>query len=84
MGEGRLVNLACGYGHPAEVMDTSFALQALCLLHLKESKERLGNAVHPVPKEIDDRVAEIKLAAAGLSIDALSSDQEKYIQSWVV
>ncbi|MDR0469370.1 MAG: adenosylhomocysteinase [Peptococcaceae bacterium] len=84
MGEGRLVNLACGYGHPAEVMDTSFALQALCLLYLKEHNGKLENDVLPVPKGIDDRIAGIKLSAAGLSIDTLSPEQEKYRQSWVV
>ena len=84
LGEGRLVNLACGFGHPAEVMDTSFAVQALALLDMKEKKGKLENAVLPVPAEIDTRIAEIKLAAAGLSIDRLSPGQEKYRDSWVI
>jgi adenosylhomocysteinase len=84
MGEGRLVNLACGQGHPAEVMDTSFALQALSLLDMKQKKALLKNSVLPVPAEIDIRIAEIKLARAGLSIDRLSAEQEKYKASWVV
>ena len=84
MGEGRLVNLACGFGHPAEVMDTSFAVQALSLLALKENKGKLANAVLPVPPEIDARIAELKLASAGLCIDRLSTEQEDYKESWIV
>ncbi|MCL1805284.1 MAG: adenosylhomocysteinase [Clostridiales bacterium] len=84
LGEGRLVNLACGYGHPAEVMDTSFAVQALSLLDMKQNKGKMANDVIPVPAEIDRRIAEIKLAGAGLAIDSLSGEQEKYRESWVV
>ncbi|MCL2121146.1 MAG: adenosylhomocysteinase [Clostridiales bacterium] len=84
MGEGRLVNLACGFGHPAEVMDSSFAVQALTLLHLIRHQGALTNAVLPVPEEIDVRIAEIKLASAGLSIDCLTTEQEKYKESWII
>ena len=84
MGEGRLVNLACGFGHPAEVMDSSFAVQALSLLHLKENKGKLKNTLLPVPEEIDRKIAEIKLSAAGLHIDCLTPEQEKYRESWII
>jgi adenosylhomocysteinase len=84
MGEGRLVNLACGFGHPAEVMDSSFAVQALTLLHLKENQGTLQPGLLPVPEWIDTRIAEIKLASAGLSIDRLTPEQEKYRESWVI
>jgi len=84
MGEGRLVNLACGNGHPAEVMDSSFAVQALCLLSLKENKDKLKNAVLAVPAEIDQRIANIKLHTAGLEIDTLTPEQEQYRQSWII
>ncbi len=84
LGEGRLVNLTCGFGHPAEVMDTSFAAQALSLLYLKENQGKLPKAVLPVPEAIDSRIAEHKLAAAGLSIDRLTKEQKEYQESWVV
>jgi adenosylhomocysteinase len=84
MGEGRLVNLACGFGHPAEVMDTSFAVQALSLLDLKNNKGKLESSVLDVPDEIDVRIAEIMLASAGLSIDKLTPEQEQYKESWII
>jgi adenosylhomocysteinase len=84
LGEGRLVNLACGFGHPVEVMDTSFAAQALSLLYLKENKGKLAKAVLPVPAEIDSRIAGHKLAAAGFAVDRLSKAQKEYRESWVV
>ena len=84
MGEGRLVNLACGFGHPAEVMDSSFAVQALSLLYLKNNRGRLENDVLPVPAEIDQEIAEIKLACAGLTVDKLTPEQEKYRESWII
>lgn len=84
LGEGRLVNLTCGLGHPAEVMDTSFATQALSLLYLKENQGRLPKAVLPVPAAIDNQIAEYKLAAAGFSIDRLTKEQKEYQESWVV
>lgn len=83
LGEGRLVNLAAGDGHPAEIMDLTFALQALSLVHILEHPE-LANAVHTVPKSIDQRVSALKLAALGLSIDELSAEQVQYLNSWQI
>ena len=77
--EGRLVNLAAGDGHPAEIMDLSFALQALSLKYLVDNKGKLDNKVYNVPKEIDDYVAKLKLQALGIEIDALSDEQQKYM-----
>ncbi|MDI6811960.1 MAG: adenosylhomocysteinase [Desulfitobacteriaceae bacterium] len=82
LAEGRLVNLAAGDGHPAEVMDMTFALQALSLRYLVEHTGDLGNHVYSVPTEIDRRVAKLRLASLGLSIDSLSEDQEKYLAAW--
>ncbi len=78
LGEGRLVNLVLGDGHPVEIMDISFALQALTLRHVVES-EPLPPALYPVPREIDDRVARMKLSALGVTIDALTEEQEGYL-----
>lgn len=77
--EGRLVNLAAGDGHPAEIMDLSFALQALSLKYLVDNKGKLDNKVYNVPKELDDYVAKLKLKALGIDIDALTDDQQKYM-----
>lgn len=84
MGEGRLVNLACGIGHPAEVMDTSFATQALTLAHLVREKGKLPLGLIPVPQWIDDTVAELKLKVEGISIDHLTQKQEQYRNSWLI
>jgi adenosylhomocysteinase len=73
IGDGNIVNIACADGHPAEIMDTSFALQALSALHLVESRERLRPGVYPVPDAIDQRVARMKLASMNISIDTLST-----------
>ena len=81
LGEGRLVNLACGDGHPAEIMDLSFAVQALSVKYLLENHKNMEVKVHDVPKEIDDRVARMKLAAWGVSIDKLTPEQESYLNS---
>ncbi len=78
--EGRLVNLAAGDGHPAEVMDMSFANQALCVRYIAESK--LSNGVHKVPQELDVYVAKMKLESMGISIDELTSTQECYMTGW--
>lgn len=78
LGEGRLVNLACGQGHPAEIMDMSFAIQIGALLYLASDGGRLTPAVHPVPPSVDRAVASIKLAALGKAIDALTPLQEQY------
>ncbi len=83
LGEGRLVNLACADGHPAEIMDMTFALQALSLQYLLQNPGKVP-AVYSVPEEIDHKVAHLKLAAEGINIDALTEDQAKYLQSWKV
>ncbi|MGS0764372.1 adenosylhomocysteinase [Syntrophomonas curvata] len=82
LAEGRLVNLAAGDGHPAEVMDLSFSLQALSLLYVIQNRECLGNHVYNVPAEIDQRVARLKLQADGVQIDELTGEQEAYLASW--
>jgi adenosylhomocysteinase len=82
LGEGRLVNLAAAEGHPSEVMQMSFANQALCAKYLKESKGRLEPKVYNVPKEIDSTVARLALQAAGIQIDMLTPEQKKYLESW--
>jgi len=78
LGDGRLVNLVLGDGHPVEIMDISFALQALTLKHIVESGP-LSPAVYRVPDEIDQRVAEMKLAALDVSIDSLTVEQSAYL-----
>jgi adenosylhomocysteinase len=80
--EGRLVNLGAAEGHPAAVMDMSFANQALVVEWLVGAAHRLEPAVHPVPSEIDGRVAELKLAAMGVEIDELTDVQRAYLASW--
>jgi adenosylhomocysteinase len=82
LGEGRLVNLAAAEGHPASVMDMSFANQALCLEYLVKMKGKLEPAVYPVPDEIDQQVGKLKLASMGISIDSLTKEQRKYLKSW--
>ena len=82
IGEGRLVNLAAGNGHPAEIMDMSFAVQALALEWLAKHKGTLEKKVYPVPDEIDDEIGRVKLAAMGLSIDKLTGEQVTYLNGW--
>ena len=82
LGEGRLINLAAAEGHPASVMDMSFANQALCLEYIVENKNRLKPKVYPVPEEIDKQVARLKLNSMGIDIDSLTPEQEKYLTSW--
>ena len=82
LAEGRLVNLAGGNGHPAEIMDMSFAVQALSLEWLAKHKEGLEKKVYIVPDEIDDQIARVKLAAMGLSIDTLTDEQRAYLSGW--
>jgi len=82
LGEGRLVNLAAAEGHPASVMDMSFANQALCSEFIAGSPGNLDLAVHAVPQEIDRRVAKLKLAAMGIEIDELTEKQKQYLSSW--
>jgi adenosylhomocysteinase len=79
---GRVVNLAAGEGHPAAVMDVSFALQALCVEELVRHGDALAPAVHPVPADIDREVALLKLAALGVEIDEPTAEQSDYRESW--
>ena len=79
LAEGRLVNLAAGDGHPAEIMDMSFAIQALSAKYLVEHKDELDEKIICVPREIDERVARLRLAAWGLTIDALTPEQKAYL-----
>ena len=79
MAEGRLVNLAAGNGHPAEIMDMSFAIQALCLEYLAKNGKALKNRLYAVPREIDDLVAGLKLASMGKCIDELTDEQKEYL-----
>lgn len=82
LAEGRLVNLASGDGHPAEIMDMSFALQALSAKYIVENHSQLDNRVYEVPDEIDRRVAHMKLKAMGIQIDTLTQEQEDYLRGW--
>jgi adenosylhomocysteinase len=82
LGEGRLINLAAAEGHPASVMDMSFANQALCMEYMVKNKGKLEIKVHPVPEEIDKEVARLKLRAMGVTIDTLTAEQQKYLASW--
>lgn len=82
LGEGRLVNLACGIGHPAEIMDMSFSVQALSLKWLVDHRDELVTKVYNVPDSIDDEIGRYKLAAMGLSIDKLTPEQEAYLNGW--
>ena len=82
LAEGRLVNLAAGQGHPVEIMDMSFSIQALCVAHLAEHHAQLKPGVHPVPPEIDEKVARVRLATWGLEVDQLTAEQKHYMSSW--
>lgn len=82
LAEGRLVNLAAGDGHPAEIMDMSFALQALSAKYIAQNYKNMENKVYQVPEEIDRYVAKLKLESLGISIDTLTEEQKKYLSSW--
>jgi adenosylhomocysteinase len=82
LGGGNIVNISCADGHPAEIMDMSFALQALAARHVVKSAGSLAAGCHPVPAAIDEQVARLKLAAAGVAIDTLTSDQQQYLAHW--
>lgn len=84
IGEGRLVNLAAGNGHPAEIMDMSFSVQALALEWLVKHRSGLEKKLYPVPDSIDDEIGRVKLAALGLSIDTLTPEQQAYLAGWQV
>lgn len=79
LGEGRLVNLAAGDGHPTEIMDLSFAIQVLSVLHILENHGKLDNQVYMLPYELDRKVASLKLKAMGIAIDELSTAQTDYL-----
>lgn len=82
LGEGRLVNLAAAEGHPASVMDMSFANQALACEYIAKNYKRLGKEVYGVPDFIDKNIAKLKLESLGIKIDYLTKEQEKYLESW--
>ncbi len=82
LGEGRLVNLACGDGHPAEIMDMSFAVQAYAAEYILKNHRRLKPGVFDIPKQIDQKIAKEKLMCLGVKIDQLTAEQKQYIHSW--
>ncbi len=82
LGEGRLINLASAEGHPASVMDMSFANQALSLEYMIKNADKLEKTVYGVPEDIDREIARLKLVAMGVEIDTLTEEQEKYLNSW--
>ena len=82
LGQGRLVNLACAEGHPAQVMDMSFANQALCAEWVALHHGELAPRVYDVPLAIDREVARLKLAALGIELDPLTAEQARYVTAW--
>ena len=82
LADGRLINLAAAEGHPASVMDMSFANQALAAEHVVKQAKQLAKDVHRLPRELDAEIARLKLAAMGVAIDALTPEQQKYLGSW--
>ena len=82
LGDGRLINLAAAEGHPASVMDMSFANQALGAEFMVKNHATLGNKVHSIPVAIDAEIARLKLASMGVLIDVLTPEQEKYLAGW--
>ncbi len=82
LGEGRLINLAAAEGHPASVMDMSFANQSLSLEYLFKNRGSIKSKVYPVPEDIDKEIARLKLKSMAISIDTLTPEQVKYLASW--
>jgi adenosylhomocysteinase len=82
LGEGRLINLAAAEGHPASVMDMSFANQALSAEYIVKNADKLQKKVYSVPEEIDKEIARLKLASMGVKIDVLTKEQIHYLSSW--
>jgi len=82
LGEGRLINLAAAEGHPSSVMDMSFANQALSAEYMAREHAKMEKKVYPVPREIDERIARLKLESIGVEIDTLTPEQERYLSSW--
>jgi len=81
LGEGRLVNIVAGNGHPADIMDLSFGIQLLSVLHIAKNGKQLKPKLYNIPQEIDDEVSRIKLEAMGVTIDSLTSEQTAYLAS---
>ena len=84
LGEGRLINLAAAEGHPASVMDMSFANQALSAEYMAKHYKKLKNQVYKVPEDIDKKIAALKLKSLGIKIDVLTAEQKKYLASWEI
>jgi adenosylhomocysteinase len=82
LGDGRLVNLVCAEGHPSEVMDLSFSLQALCVEFIVKNKDRLERKVLTVPEDIDKEVAQLKLDTMNITIEKLTEEQKRYLSEW--
>lgn len=82
LAQGRLVNLACAEGHPAQVMDMSFAGQALAAEFLAKNYQKLKNKVYALPEKLDQEIARLKLASMGIKIDSQTDKQKKYLASW--
>jgi adenosylhomocysteinase len=82
LAEGRLINLSAAEGHPASVMDMSFANQALSAEYMAQNAGKLERNVHRLPEELDREIARIKLAGMGIHIDQLTAEQKKYLTSW--
>jgi adenosylhomocysteinase len=82
LGEGRLINLAAAEGHPAQVMDMSFANQALSVEYISKHHKKLENQVYKVPEDLDKNIADLKLRSMGIRIDTLTKEQKKYLTSW--
>ncbi len=83
VGGGMVVNLTAGDGHPVEIMDLTFAIQALCAHHLANKSKTMENRVHLLPKEIDDEVASIKLDVVEMGVDSLTPEQERFLTTWL-
>ena len=84
LGEGRLINLAAAEGHPAQVMDMSFANQALSAEYISKNHKKLKKEVYKVPQAIDKKIADLKLKSMGIKIDLLTKEQKKYLTSWEI
>jgi len=82
LGEGRLINLAAAEGHPAQVMDMSFANQAFSVEYIIKNYKKLKNEVYKVPEDIDKNIAYLKLKSMGIKIDTLTKEQKRYLSSW--
>jgi adenosylhomocysteinase len=82
LGDGRLINLVAGQGHPVEIMDLSFSVQALCAAYIVEKRDSLGNEVYDVPREMDEKIARLKLKFMNVEIDKLNKEQIDYLSNW--